>query len=569
MKSSAIRLRYAIPPEIGTSPVFAILVFVLACSWGSPVQSATYYVDKNHPSASDANAGTAQTLPWSTITKANATLVAGDIVYIKAGTYTAGSTNYIAPVNSGTSSSRITYRNFGSDVVSIQQGAYAINLNGNDYITVQGLKFTNLDQFLYLRNSADFNIIDGNTFATVRNFSNWQGSRIYQNSDHNILRNNTFKEYGLCSGGQESGTVMDIGMENATGDTSDFNLFENNVFARGGHHVMGVFSRFNVIRNNYFYNDPWTAGRGNRTLYMEGEEGSAGFNLFENNRFAYSSLGCDNGGSHGVLLGNSNNIFRYNYFFHNNLNGLGLQVYSNNASWNLIYNNTFFNNASVPNASYGAAQKGAITLARWNPPEVRFNKIINNLFYSHPFDGGQPIGENGAYRSDQTIVNNFDGDASGDPLFVNASTTFPSDVTDRTLPNLSLQSGSPAINVGTSLTTVSSGCSGSTTNLVLGDATFFQDGTWGTGGGIQADWIAVGIVTNVKQIAAISGNTVTLVSAISCSNGNAVWLYKDSSGRQLLQGSAPDVGAYEYFVGGDTTPPAAPTGLTIISTVLE
>ena len=190
------------------------------------------------------------------------------------------------------------------------------------------------------------------------------------------------------------------------------------------------------------------------------------------------------------------------------------------------------------------------------------SQALNNLFYSHPFDGGQPIGQNGALRSDQTISNNIDGDVSGNPLFVNASTTFPADTTDRTLPNLSLQSGSPAINAGGRLTTVSSGCSGSTSNLVLADATFFQDGSWGVAGEIQADWIAVGTVTNVKQIGSISGNTVTLVSAISCTNGNAVWLYKDSSGRQVLQGSAPDVGAYESF-GGDTMPPAAPTGLII------
>ena len=550
-------------------PVFAILVFALACFWGSPVQSATYYVDKNHPGASDANAGTAQALPWSTITKANKTLVAGDTVYIKAGTYTAGTTNYIAPVNSGTSSSRITYRNFGSDVVTIQQGTYAVDLNGNDYITVQGLKFINLDRFLYLRNSADFNIIDGNTFATVRTFSTWEGSRIYQDSDHNILRNNTFKEYGLCSGGDDQGAVIDIGLEDGTGDTSDFNLFENNVFARGGHHVMGMFSRFNVIRNNYFYNDPWTAGKGNRTLYMEGDPGFSGFNLVENNRFGYSAVPCDADGVHGMMIADSNNIFRYNSLYHNNLNGLGLQVYNTNASSNLIYNNTFFNNAYNPSASYGASEKGAISLGKWNPPLVQFNKIINNLFYSHPFDGGQPIGQNGALRSDQTIANNFDGDASGNPLFVNASTTPPADTTDRTLPNLSLQSGSPAINAGGRLTTVSSGCSGSTTNLVLADATFFQDGTWGVAGEIQADWIAVGTVTNVKQIASISSNTVTLVSAISCSNGNAVWLYKDSSGRQVLQGSAPDVGAYEYSVGGDTTPPATPTGLMITSSLLE
>src|SRR5262245_55577611 len=167
-----------------------IFCVALTCFWGSPVLPATYYVDKDHPTASDANAGTTEALPWSTISKANRTLRAGDTVYIKKGTYIAGTTNYIVPVNSGTANSRITYRNFGTDVVTIQDGEFAIDLNGNDYITVQGLRFTHLDRFMYLRNGADFNIIDGNTFATMRNFGAWEGSRIYQNSDHNILRNN-------------------------------------------------------------------------------------------------------------------------------------------------------------------------------------------------------------------------------------------------------------------------------------------------------------------------------------------------------------------------------------------
>ena len=139
-----------------------------------------------------------------------------------------------------------------------------------------------------------------------------------------------------------------------------------------------------------------------------------------------------------MMIANSNNIFRYNSLYHNNLNGLGLQVYDIDTSSNLIYNNTFFNNAFNPSATYGSAEKGAISLGKWNPPLVQSNMIMNNLFYSHPFDGGQPIGQNGALRSNQTIANNFDGDVSGNPLFVNASTTPPANKNDRTLPNLSL-----------------------------------------------------------------------------------------------------------------------------------
>jgi hypothetical protein len=107
-----------------------------------------------------------------------------------------------------------------------------------------------------------------------------------------------------------------------------------------------------------------------------------------------------------------------------------------------------------------------------------------------------------------------------------------------------LQSTSNARNKGGALTTVAAGDSGSGTTLVVSDAGFFQPGWAGT----QGDWIAVGTVSNVAQITAInySTNTITLASGITRSNGNSVWLYKNSSGIRVLYGTAPDIGAYEY-----------------------
>ncbi len=59
-----------------------------------PSAAATYYVST---AGNDANVGT-QSLPWRTLAKANATLVAGDACWIAAGTYA----DPIQPVNSGT-----------------------------------------------------------------------------------------------------------------------------------------------------------------------------------------------------------------------------------------------------------------------------------------------------------------------------------------------------------------------------------------------------------------------------------------------------------------------------------
>lgn len=528
-------------------------MFALVLSLWMPVSgfAAVYYIDKDHVSASDSNAGTSQSAPWSTISKANSTLVAGDTVYLKAGTYTAGTTNYIAPANSGTAGNRITYQNYASDAVIVQQGEYAILLNGDDYITVKGITFQQLDHFMVLNGGADYNIIDGNTFSTMRNFDDWAGSRIWQNSDHNIIKNNTFEQWGACTAGSDDGAVLDVGDENASGDDSSNNVFENNIFARGGHHTLGLFGRYSVVRNNYFYNDAWTNGAGNRSFYMVGFPGYAGFNLIENNRIGHSAVPCDQGGASGMTFATPSNIFRLNDVYYNNLSGMDMTTYDVDTSLNLIYRNTFAGNACTtgcgPNQiDYDARYFGAITLNDFNAPAMVNNRIKDNLYYSHALDGDQPIGQNGGLRANQTISGNIDGDVSGNPNFVSFTGTPPVDKTDRTTPNLNLQAGSLAIDVGNALTTVTSGCSGSTSQIVLADATYFYDGSWGVTGETQADWIAVGTVSNVVQISAISGNTVSLASSISCSNGASVWLYKDSAGRVVLSGTAPDVGAHEY-----------------------
>ena len=101
---------------VGTAiTALAIAVFALSAD------AASYYVDQNHPKASDKNPGT-QELPWKTILKSAGTMVAGDTVYVKNGTYR----ECIRPKNSGLPGKPITYAAFkghapvikGSDVVT-------------------------------------------------------------------------------------------------------------------------------------------------------------------------------------------------------------------------------------------------------------------------------------------------------------------------------------------------------------------------------------------------------------------------------------------------------------------
>jgi hypothetical protein len=109
--------------------------------------------------------------------------------------------------------------------------------------------------------------------------------------------------------------------------------------------------------------------------------------------------------------------------------------------------------------------------------------------------------------------------------------------------DFSLKAGSPAIDAGYNLTTVATSDSGSGTSLIVNEPWFFQDG-WA---GVNADWIAVGSVSNTVQISSINYSTgvITLTRSISRSDGDPVYLYRDSDGTQVLSGSAPDIGAVE------------------------
>lgn len=537
--------------------VFMIFLMIFACH----SFATEYYIEQGNPSASDNNTGK-ENLPWKTITKANNTLAPGDTVYIKAGTYS----SYIAPTNSGTSSNPITYTNYGEDTVTIANTSRGIYLNGDSHIVVQGINFYNLDQFLYIQNGSNYNIIAHCNFDKGRNIG-WSGSTIRQNSKYNWIHHSQFSKYGLCSGGEDHGSLLDIGDEENASDTTAYNLVEDNTFFHGGHHLLGLMSNHNTLRKNYFYNNAWTAGTGNRTLYIAGYDDNVHTNLIEENRFAYTAPPCDEEVTSGILIAANTNIIRYNALYNNHVYAMGFQVYSgySNANNNLIYNNTFYNNCNKtewPGLCTGNGDNDhAVFFNDYaSGVQIKYNKFKNNLFYLHDDEFHN---EDQGSLNDHTYANNYVGENSGDPLFVNASPTYGT-VSNSEYPDFNLRSGSPAINQGGALTTVDTADTGSGTNLILDNASYFQDGTWGPPGVIQADWIAVGTVSNIVKISSISGNTVRLASAIARSDGDNVWLYKNSNGQVVLVGSGPDIGAHEY-AAGDSTAPLPPKNLRIES----
>jgi hypothetical protein len=99
-----------------------------------PLQATDYYIDQKFAGAGDQNNGSIAQ-PWKTITKANQTLLPGDTVQIKAGTFN----TTIAPVNSGKADMPILQIRIVYPGVILYQYdcSYCINCssgNGHEYI---------------------------------------------------------------------------------------------------------------------------------------------------------------------------------------------------------------------------------------------------------------------------------------------------------------------------------------------------------------------------------------------------------------------------------------------------
>ncbi len=342
---------------------------------------------------------------------------------------------------------------------------------------------------------------------------------------------------------------------------------------------------------------------GHRNLQYSTDDNRTGtFVLTEGNRFGYAGVNQANDGADGLTIASPQNITRYNFIYASMNPGILFKYqfssgYSNGGhggTFNRVYNNTIYQAGyGYPWAlTYGTGNcdlsycpwpetaislyQGCGTLTPGGCDSGQGNWLKNNIFYEsagytlHGWDvadKGAP--SNGWYELN--AINNWctgaqtggstdsNGNtvcsASGNPNFVNPSLAT---VSSTTLPNLSLQSGSSAANGGTNLTTATASGTNST-SLPVADALYFQDGTWGSalakvsaglGGTMQPDKICVGTVSNCATISAVTygtynapAGTITLASALTWSNGAAVWLYSKSDGTVVMNTTGPDYGA--------------------------
>jgi hypothetical protein len=486
-----------------------------------------YYVDQNHPDASDSNSGSEDD-PWLSIQHAADVMQAGDTVYVAAGTYE----ERVQANHSGEMGNPITFKAEEGVIVR------GFRIEDQTYIRIIGFEITHQNsnaqhEGIRLVRAHGCEILD-NYIHHVYTLGIWM---YHSGQSNNVLIRGNRMEFIGAVDGHESGEIAIL-------SRGDNNTIEYNDISHVGD-FLNVWGENTIVRNNYFHDCylsdfplcPLPEGHHIDGLQYWSSEILLTRTLMENNLIVDNSVP----NAHTVLLQDTDNTGSSEFLFRNNVgvrNGsypFGVVQFEHAR----VVNNTFVDalSAQSPKAYY------CVSFISYS----NFGSVINNIFYNSVRDGGRVYnvdsesqagfygGYNLAYnpgcgstcswldpiRSEESAILNQD------PLFEN----YPED-------DFSLQQNSSAVDSASPLTTTTS--SGTGTQIAVQDAGFFVDG-WGRGLG---DLIRVGANASVR-ITSIDyeNNTVTVDRGISWNSGEGV--------SYAYQGSNPDRGAYEYGTSED------------------
>lgn len=358
---------------------------------------ATFHVALN---GNDTTGTGSVLLPWRTIAKGLTAVNPGDTLYIRGGTWSE-SFNLTASGKAGTSTARITLAGYPGDTTIIAPAQRAIFCSSvNRYFTIKDMIWDGINH------PAGTN---GNLIAGVTGF-------IFQNLDIKFWNYNS------------------LYIERSTDC---------------------------IIRNCLLHDSRSTGEPGTRWYGLYCSNGNT--NLIMEGCDLYR---CPGGGSqiyaNPAVSGMINGvIYRNNRFHHNNPEGFltvaigGLVI--SEGSGAQIQNVQFYNNLVYNNGVIGGGQADGIRVGGGTSANSPTNtQIYNNVFYGNAHRGiaidsgsvGTIIRNNISFGNNQTAIANFSStttlshNLTTNPLFVNPSTF-----------DFHLQSGSPAINAGTTIAT--------------------------------------------------------------------------------------------------------------------
>jgi len=529
-----------------------------------------YWVDDNGAAAwVDAESETELSgASAASLTTANANVVAGDTVYMRAGTYT----THIFPSVTGATNSIISYLAYNGEVPIIANTSvtYATYVHGvllreRDWIKLDGItvrRDSGMDRILMITHGSEYNELSNCTFDSLYSdklIQIWDGETVGGSAcKNNWIHGCTFKNTGYLywtgayvndAGGFQLGVP-------SHDNHSNYNTIEDCTFSGGGHHNLETFTKYNVIRNNHFHNAGSMTNNtgqtpaygpdenslwGNRNLQIyDGLNQNGMFNLLEGNRFGSSGPPPDDDGGDGLTITSRRNIVRYNLISSSLNNGILFKIGGFSTSfYNRVYNNTIYNSGRFENTG---PQWQGYSIRWWGGITFLGNVVKNNITY---YEGGAQEIWGGTMGAGNIVTNNW-RTSTGDPGFLDTNTT---DYTSAVLPDLSLKAMSGAVDNGISLA-LANGAGTNSTTLVLDsdDSLYFQDGSWGSALAAHLpDVLAIGTIGNTSAVSSINYNTdtITLGTALTWNDDDDVWLYSRNDGTVVLYGSAPDQGALE------------------------
>jgi len=380
--------------------IIIILFILLAQVQGA--SATNYYIEQS--GCSDSNSGLLGS-PWCTIGKANATLIAGDTVYIGTGTYY----EQISPTNSGNSTNGyLKYIANGAVNINTTNKTYlnaSVNFHQKDWVWVQGFNIYN-DRLSYgilagantlnastcgLKHSSYVVIKDNYLYGAQNSRNNGiriggcGGTRTLRNTDI-IIDNNTVDERGYpvpYPGDPESislsqvdnGTISNNTLMNVTSIGIDLKAGNKNVTIYG---------------NNITY--PATQG-----IYLDG------YALLQNNVTIYNNYVFGAGINHPDSVPQSCVVVNMEEGVSPTVKG-----YIENISiFNNILDRCTYYGVHIGGDSYGTVRNNITNIS------VHSNTIINNNVGSIRIPGGDDT--NKSYNKNFYIRNNimYGNDATG------------------------------------------------------------------------------------------------------------------------------------------------------------
>ncbi|HLA76698.1 MAG TPA: right-handed parallel beta-helix repeat-containing protein [Vicinamibacteria bacterium] len=410
------------------------LLALAACGLALTAQAATYYVDRSHPAASDANPGS-EALPWLTIQHAADTLVAGDTVLVKAGTYP----EQVTVTSAGAPGQEIVFAAYPGHTVTVDGSTLSLGeyeglfqLVGASYVRVRGFHVTNTGP---LGTNTGIQVDPGSHIVIESNHTSLTASSgilVWSSSD--VLIDGNEVERTMTTGAASRNECITVGR------TTRFEVRNNHVHdgspLRGEGICLKDGSTSGSAHHNHIhhvasvgiYVDAWT-------------EHTHDIDVYSNRIHDVDGSGVEVASEQGGLL---EHVRVYNNLsYHNRHTGLTVSdccIALHPMSDIQVVNNSIWGNGWTSwggGIANGNNQAAGIL--------VRNNVVAGNLSFEIAFEGIDPSGA----TLDHNLIDGWDGYPGelcgtacqiGDPLFV-----------DTAAANFHLQRSSPGIDNGTAL----------------------------------------------------------------------------------------------------------------------